>query len=121
MMLGHTPVLDEVIDVAPVPGWTATRCRLRVFRGAAGAPVAVVTELRENPGPSVTNAAEHIWRELSRRLETTRFVMVEHYGPESYPVADEDVMGFDVVTLTNSRPEWRPLSAHDLRGLMEDN
>jgi hypothetical protein len=117
-MLGRTPVLDEVIEVASNPGLT-TRCRLRLFRSAGGRQVAVVTELAENTGASVTNAAEDVWRALARRLDTTRFTMVEHYGPESgHAGAGEET--FDVVTVANGKPGWQPITADDLHRLMED-
>lgn len=82
-MIDLAPLLDEVIDVDPGV-WTyggPTRCRLRLFRDVGGAPLAVVTELAENRGLSVTNAAEYVWRTITRRLDTTKFTMIEHYGP----------------------------------------
>jgi hypothetical protein len=115
-MLGHTPVLDEVIDVATDPG-RATRCRLRLFRGVDGGQVAVVTELAENTGASVTNAAEHLWGALARRLDTTRFTLVEHYDVAS-GAASGGEESFDLVTVTNGKPSWQPLGAEDLRRLV---
>lgn len=118
-MLRHTPLLDEVIDVAAAAHGLATRCRLRLFRGADGRPLAVVTELAENTGASVTNAAEDVWRALARRLDTTRFTLIEHYGRESGAAGGGEET-FDVVTVTNGKPGWRSITADELHRLMED-
>jgi hypothetical protein len=115
-MLRHTPVLDEVIDV-PTDAGPITRCRLRVFRGAAADLVAVVSELAANEGPSVTNAAEHIWRDLTRRLDTVRFAMVEHYDIGSGAAAGGEET-FDLVTVSGGKPTWQPLGAEGLRRLV---
>lgn len=103
--------LDELIDVEPGQRWTrsVTRCRLRVFHDVTNRiPVALVTDLGSaNPGLSVTNAAEFIWRALARRLDTTRFTMVEHYPPERCGPRDET---FDLVTvLPKGKPDWTHL------------
>ena len=118
-MLQHA-LLDQVVDVRAAPGrGPATRCRLRQFRDAGGRPVVVVTQLAENEGPSVTNAAEHIWRAVARRLDTTEFTLIEHYGAESFAVPDEDAMGFDIVILTPAgQPRWEPIGAARLRSLI---
>ena len=120
-MIDRTPELDEVIDIDPgVRTWGGpTRRRLRLFRGAGGGPVALVTELAENRGLSVTNAAEHVWRALARRFDTTSFTMVEHYGPESY-VDGRDGETFDVVTVINGPPRWQPIGANGLRRLVDE-
>jgi hypothetical protein len=116
------PDLDETIDVDP-GHWTyggPTRCRLRLYRCPDGTPLAVVTELAENRGHSVSNAAEHVWRALALRLDTTRFVLVEHYGPESYEAGRKGET-FDVVTIENGQPRWRRTSAGDLRELLPND
>ena len=105
------PKLDEVIDVEPGQRWThrVTRCRLRLFHDVTNRiPVALVTDLGSaNPGLSVTNAAEFIWRALARRLDTTRFTIVEHYPPERCGPRDDT---FDLVkVLPNGEPDWTHL------------
>ena len=108
--------VDEVIEVDPGVRWRNghpfTRCRYRQFDvlEPQGHPsVVVVTELADNPGLSITNAAEFVWRAIARRLDSTTFIMVEHYGRESYRYGRETET-FDVVTLAaNGEPEWHPL------------
>jgi hypothetical protein len=109
-------LMDEVVDVATHESGLVTRCRLRLFPGADGAPVVVVTELAENTGFSVTNAAENVWRAIARRLDTTRFAMVEHYDAESYEGASEET--FDLVTVVGGKPTWQPLGAEGLARLV---
>lgn len=61
-----------------------TTCRLRLYRPVGRDPVALVTELAWNRGPSITNVAESVWRAVAELLGNEQFVLVEHYGPESY-------------------------------------
>lgn len=121
-MIDRKPVLDEEIEVACGlrQGHTA-RCRLRVFEGFDGRQVAVATQLGEGyAGPSVTNAAEYIWLGVARRLGTEDYTLIEHYGLESYPVPNEDAMGYDVVTLTAAgQPRWQPISVQAVRDLLK--
>jgi hypothetical protein len=109
------PTVDEVVEVdsgQPSPrGRPTTRCRLRLYESPGRAPVAVVTELAGNPGLSVTTAAECIWRALARRLDTTRFTLIEHYGPESYPYPWwKEPSTYDLVTVGGDGPTWKRLS-----------
>ena len=57
-------------------------CHLQVYRGGAGELLAICTELADNPGMSVTNAAEQIahavWEQEGR---PAAFVWIEHYPP----------------------------------------
>ena len=57
-------------------------CRIRVYRGSAGATIIVATELGgENRGTSITNAAEILATELERRHcpdPGERLLWVEH-------------------------------------------
>ena len=75
------------------------RCRIRIFlpEEELDAPVVVCTELPNNPGTSVTNAAEQIAAEVIKghRLPTA-LVWIEHYedGARGTP---EDPHTFDLV------------------------
>jgi hypothetical protein len=99
------------------PSQAPTHCRLRVYRGRDGAQVALVTELASNSGMSITNAAEHVWAAVARRLDTTQFAMVEHYDSGSYrqPLHDET---FDLVWVEGGRPRWRHLGPKGFQELL---
>lgn len=95
-----------------------TSCRLRLYRPFGREPVAVVTELAWNRGPSLTNAAESAWRAVALLLESEQFVLVEHYGAESYADGNETDR-YAVVTVDSSgRTTWRPLSTEQLHQLV---
>jgi hypothetical protein len=68
-------------------------------------PVAIVTEMADNDGLSITNGAEHIHDLLVERYGPD-VLHVEHYGPISYPSGrrrDE----WAVVTIDNhGHPHW---------------
>ena len=110
------------------------RCRVRIYRpdlteegsGARDEAVVICTELRDNPGQSVTNAAERIAGEvISFHRLPTPLVWVEHYedGARGTP---EDPHTFDLVTFESyevedlgaymgekrqriGEPSWQPL------------
>lgn len=112
------PLLDEVIDV-DTGGWTSggpTRCRLRLFAGVhclTPVQIAVVTELAENRGLSITNAAQGLSHALARRLDTLFFVLVKHYAPDSYRASREGHT-FDLVQMRKGKPSWTPLTAQQV-------
>ena len=104
-------------------------CRMTVWRPAvvAGetttavyAGVVVVTELEENPGPSVTNCIEHVAEAVERKLGEPvgdGWLLVEHYphgdrGPDFWSLAevslDRDALG------CYGKPEWAPIGLRDL-------
>jgi len=127
MDVATLPVAQEDTTISvPVPGFAQeTLCRLRVYRGRDGRKVALVTELGTNRGPSITNAAEHVWFYIRRRgLGAMPFVMVEHYNGESYgqPPPGGCRRGradtFDRVTVEDGRPTWQPLGADGFRALL---
>jgi len=93
--------------IAPTP--RGGRCRVRVFEPdepERDSYVVVLTELRDNPGQSVTNAAEEIAAGvvLANALPTSRTVWIEHYegGARGTP---EDPATFDLLTFSADDPE----------------
>jgi hypothetical protein len=85
------------------------RCRVRVYEpdDREGDPfVVVLTEPPDNPGTSVTNAAEKIAAAvvLANALPTSRTVFIEHYedGARGTP---EDPATFDLITFSADDPE----------------
>lgn len=88
------------------PAWSGSDggwCRLRVWQTPGPSRLlAVVTELRDdNPGVSVTNAAEYIHTELTRKYGN--LVLFEHYpaDPASPLVA--------WVRIVSGHAEWAPV------------
>lgn len=95
-------------------------CRLRIWqRGRA--TVAMMTELPENPGTSVTNQAEVLATQVCREFELwpslTRWI-------EHYPPGDSFGESFDEVTFTLdphaglTRPRWRRLTRAEVARLI---
>ena len=106
LLVVHSGVRD---DTSP-----PTTCRLRLYRPAGRDPVAVVTALAWNRGPSITNVAESVWRAVAALLGSERFLLVERYGPGSYADAEE-ADRYAVVTVDGSgRPTWRHLLSEQL-------
>ena len=100
-------------------------CRVRIY-GANPYTIIVLSELAENPGVSVTNAAAAIATEIARNymidLDTT--IWIEHYGAFSYKGGDCDET-FDRITFTwrnrtASNAEWKRLTADELHELLPD-
>ncbi len=119
------------------------RCRVRIYRpdlteegsGARDEAVVICTELRDNPGQSVTNAAERIAGEvISFHRLPTPLVWVEHYedGARGTP---EDPHTFDLVVFASyevedlgaymgeerkriGEPSWQPLDRATVEALI---
>ena len=100
-------------------------CVLNVWESGGDRPIAMATELPDNPGMSITNAAEIVWRAVWEYLERPidGMVMVEHYqtrpGHNSREVKDT----FDLVTFRGpgrfSGPEWRRLHKSELEVMLD--
>jgi hypothetical protein len=85
-------------------------CRLRVWDAPGTGILAVVREQDDNPGPSVTRAAEQIISALGALYPGRPVVVFEHYpaAPSStLESAREDRIAW--VRLDGSRPVWAPV------------
>jgi hypothetical protein len=78
------------VDRFAFPGlgpYQRSECRLQVYRLPSGQVVAVATELDDNPGGSITNAAEGlaaaVWITFQPKVLQPP-ILVDHYSPESY-------------------------------------
>lgn len=105
-----------------------SRCYVRIWRGRGSLPVVIATELPDNPGQSITNAAEALASQVwARLLPEARegFVWVERYlayGRSYHSSAHDgdieetlDLVTFDIVrgrelTMRESLPPWRRVS-----------
>ena len=118
-MLTDTITRNNVDTVHHYHAWTGNdaRCRLRLFWRKATA-VAIVTELPDNPGMSVTNYAENLATEIAQRygIEPGRLVWIEHYpqrDPAVYNDPELDAETYDLATFVwdcqsreYSDPDW---------------
>jgi len=104
-------ILDQKLDFQGSNGFPGF-CRLRVFATVVGI-VAILTERAENPGPSVTNAAEAAVRAAIDTMgcEPDTIMWVEHYGKESYGQAAissaVEAMGCEPDTALKAVPRGR--------------
>src|SRR5438552_13682293 len=57
-------------------------CALEILEGKDGKTVVIATEVKDNPGTSITNAAEHLayWVCIEFSIDTSKLVWIEHYG-----------------------------------------
>ena len=103
------PDTDSILEYTVAWNRCQGHCRLRSFSTPIGR-VVVFTELADNPGPSVTNAALELIRLAANTfgfsIEDT--VWVEEYGPESYPEGRRD-REFARIRIGSGTPEWQHL------------
>ena len=99
-------------------------CRLRIYDNDAGA-VVILSELADNTGISVTNAAEELATEIARlhRLTPDTTTWIEHYDRNSYRHADDMQETFDDITFTwrngaAHAPQWTRLTATELLAIL---
>jgi hypothetical protein len=99
-------------------------CALEILQGRGGRTVVIATEVKDNPGTSITNVCEHlaysVWLEFS--IDPSKLVWIEHYGypapgdsrrhPRSYDLVTFDILpaGHDAVF---AHPKWRPIHDED--------
>jgi len=99
-------------------------CSLEILRGRDGQTVVIATELKDNPGTSVTNMCEHLahWVCIEFSIDPRKVAWIEHYGypapgdsrrrPRSY-----DLVTFEILpagdTVVLSHPQWRPMCDAD--------
>jgi hypothetical protein len=131
--MGAMRLTADYVHPTPLGG----RCRVRIYlpEEERDAPVVVCTEPRNNPGMSVTNAAERIAGEVihGHRLRTP-LVWIEHYehGVRGTP---EDPQTFDLVLFSHyeveklgpylgsarrriGEPSWKPLDRASVETLI---
>lgn len=74
---------------------------------ANGRTIAIVTEISDNPGPSITNGAEAVNARLVERFGRN-VVHIEHYGPMSYD-SPRRPDSYDLVTIIDGKANWQHL------------
>ena len=89
--------------------WSDSYCDIEAHRRSDGKYVFVATEMRDNPGTSVTNYAEHLATAMRRQygLEPEDMMWIEHY-PEARDRRKEsfDLVRFAVEGDSFRRPVW---------------
>lgn len=106
-----------------------SKCHIRIFEPEDKQKpyVVIATELEDNPGTSITNAAERIatavWHLLERPVNG--MLWVEHYRDRAFiggrPQAKEE---FDIVEFQSDRwmglknPRWRPSCKEEVESLI---
>ncbi|HVA90802.1 MAG TPA: hypothetical protein VNL71_13285 [Chloroflexota bacterium] len=135
-MLDRRPIIDELFSYQGLHA-TSGITRLRLFDTEP--PILIVGELADNPGPSVTNAAEYLWPAILKHYLPHR---LEHVPPgrfiELYPALEaRGRRGKDEYSevlfaqptprvvieggrprLSYGEPTWQPMPEHELRRLL---
>ena len=102
-------------------------CALEILRAASGQTVVIATEVEDNPGTSITNAAEqlayHVCVDFA--IDPSKLIWIEHYGYPS-PGASRRPRTYDLVTFeilppghdaVFAHPNWRPMIKQDWQEL----
>lgn len=74
--------------------------------------IVIATERDDNPGASITNAAESLWAKVREQFGAD-IIAVEHY-----PVRGEIKEDWDLVTIVDGSAHWSPLSRETLATLI---
>lgn len=96
---------EDYVHAFRGPSGVRSACRVRLYmpdeevESLGDAPVAIVSELADNPGTSVTNAIEQLAAEIMDAHDLLRVpVFVEHYPPEATGGREET---FDLVVFAH--------------------
>lgn len=82
LLAGELEISAETLSYEDDAG-RAGRCKVRVHEGS-DYTVIICTEITDNPGPSITNAAPTPWQWAEDDIASEKpFIWIEHYGPES--------------------------------------
>lgn len=129
----RTPNIDEIIEFGGYHNFHS-ECGIKIWTHGAGVGhplryIVMMTELLDNPGTSVTNAAEIIAQVVMDRFlfhcDPNAVTWIEHYPPrgDSYTLRIQE--SFDRVNLTHNGsrfrldesngPGWTHLNADDLK------
>lgn len=115
----------RLIDPYPFidPNGRAAHCALRLVQGSRERVVVIATELRSNPGMSITNAVEMLATQVARQFELNvmMLVWIEHYA---YPISGNPLVprSYDRVEFRSRLhggdpafigPAWRTMTASD--------
>ena len=100
-------------------------CWLRIYQ-APDRTVVIATEVDDNPGPSMTNMAEHLATEVTRTfgLSLDALVWIEHYhdrlviGGRPRLPASFDLVTFMWTPQGLRAPQWRRVSKEQVETLM---
>ena len=102
--------------------WSDSYCDIEAHRRSDGKCVFVATELRDNPGTSVTNYAEHLATAMRRQygLKPEDMIWIEHY-PEARDRRKEsfDLVRFVVEGDSFRRPVWTRITEQAVGDLID--
>ena len=94
----------------------SARCRVRVNNN-----VVVATELLDNPGMSLTNAAASVAMQVCQYYEIPpeQLVWVEHYPEETGHEETFDLVHFSFDLGKLSAPRWKRISKEEVQQLLQ--
>lgn len=110
---------DTAFRYKPQNAGIEARCRLRVYQ-ESGKTIFLLTELPENPGMSVTNAADQIatWLVADNNVKPENAIFIEHYPADDTRPQDT----YDLINFTWGErqgkwyatiPQWRRLTLEE--------
>jgi hypothetical protein len=100
-------------------------CALEILPAKDRRIVVIATEVKDNPGTSITNVCEHLayWVCVEFSIDPSNLIWIEHYG---YPAPGEskrrrprtyDLVTFDILPAGHdavfAHPRWRPMGEAD--------
>ena len=109
-------MIDEIFSYA-TPQKGGARCRVRISGNTV-----IASELADNPGMSITNAAESVAAQFCQyhEIPLAQLIWIEHYPPE---LSHEETFDLVQFRLTNGRlsvERWRRLSMAEVERLFGD-
>lgn len=93
-------------------------CRLRIFTSPSGPPIVIASEHDDNPGPSITAAAECLYPKLiARHLpgwldDAAQLTLIEHYPGVGDGHGHRSAETFDQVRFRDTRPRLIACGRH---------
>lgn len=102
-----------------------SECYLEIYQDEDGSCVVIATELQDNPGTSVTNAAGAIATQVVSEfgINPEKLTWIEHYPDRDYGGRKTIPEDFDLVTFTRSGnelryPKWKRVGKEEVERLI---
>lgn len=100
-------MIDEIFHYKVKANSFPAKCRVRIKSNTV-----IATELPDNEGMSITNAAEEVAMQVCQFYEIpiAQLVWIEHYPQRADIDETFDAVDFEIVHNYFSNPSWKPTS-----------
>lgn len=108
-------MIDEIFHYKVKANSYPAQCRVRI-----NSNVAIATEIPDNMGMSITNAAKEVAMQVCQYYEIPmpELIWIEHYPPKAEINESFDLVKFQIEYNCFTEPTWKPISKWEVERLI---